>query len=137
MAAAQAYCLDTSSAIEWYVRTYKPAILPTLPARIEALIAADRLRSPKIVLDELNPIDDDCSKWAKAQTKLFLEESVEVQQVVRQLMATHQNPAKPHKGVNGADPFVIALAQVTRPALHGGGGRASWLAGKPQNPFCL
>jgi hypothetical protein len=115
MAAARAYCLDTSSAIEWYVRTYKPAILPTLPARIEALIAADRLRTPKIVLDELNRIDDDCSKWAKAQTKLFLEESVEVQQVVRQLMATHQNPAKPHKGINGADPFVIGLAKVTGP----------------------
>lgn len=115
MAAAQVYCLDTSSAIEWYVRTYKPAILPTLPARIEALIAADRLRSPKVVLDELSRIDDDCCKWAKAQTKLFLEESVEVQHVVRQLMATHQNPAKPHKGISGADPFVIALAKVTGP----------------------
>jgi hypothetical protein len=115
MPSLQAYCLDTSSAIEWFVRTYKPAILPTLPARIEALIAAERLRSPKVVLDELTRIDDDCCKWAKAQNKLFLEESVEVQRVVRGLMATHQNPAKPHKGISGADPFVIALAKVTGP----------------------
>ena len=113
MAPPQIYCLDTSSTIEWYVRTYTPAILPGLPDRIEALIAADRLRSPKAVLDELSRIDDDCSKWAKAQTKLFLEESIEVQRIVRQLMATHQNPAKPHKGINGADPFVIALAKET------------------------
>jgi hypothetical protein len=113
MAPPQTYCLDTSSAIEWFVRHYGPAILPTLPARMEALIAADRLRSPRAVLDELSRIDDDCCKWAKAQTKLFLEESVEVQRVVRQLMATHQNPAAPHKGINGADPFVIALAKVT------------------------
>ena len=115
MAPAQAYCLDTSSAIEWFVRTYPPAILPTLPAHMEALIAADRLRSPRAVLDELSRIDDDCCKWAKAQTKLFLEESIEVQRVVRQLMATHQNPAKPHKGISGADPFVIALAKVIGP----------------------
>jgi hypothetical protein len=113
MPSPHAYCLDTSSAIEWFVRTYTPAILPTLPARMEALIAADRLRSPKIVLDELSRVDDGCCKWAKAQTKLFLEESVGVQQVVRQLMATHRNPAKPHKGISGADPFVIALAKVT------------------------
>lgn len=115
MAAAQAYCLDTSSAIEWYVRTYTPAILPTLPARIEELIAAERLKSPRIVLDELTRIDDDCCKWAKAQTKLFLEESAAVQRIVRQLMTTHHNPVKPHKGIGGADPFVIALAKATGP----------------------
>lgn len=108
----QIYCLDTSSTIEWFVRTYPPSLLPNLPERVEALIAADRLRAPKAVLDELVRIDDACSKWAKAQTALFLEESTEVQRIVRQLMATHQNPAKPHKGINGADPFVIAMAKA-------------------------
>jgi hypothetical protein len=34
-----------------------------------------------------------------------------VQQIVRKLMATHHDPAKPHKGINGADPFVIAMAK--------------------------
>jgi hypothetical protein len=27
-------------------------------------------------------------------------------------MARHHNPAKPQKGISGADPFVIAMAQV-------------------------
>ena len=54
---------------------------------------------------------DDCHKWAKAQTSLFVEESSAVQQIVRQLMAKHHDPAKPHKGINGADPFVIAMAK--------------------------
>jgi len=36
---------------------------------------------------------------------------VSVQRLVRQLMATHHNPAKPLKGINGADPFVIAMAK--------------------------
>src|ERR1700733_13447477 len=99
MPPAQIYCLDTSSAIEWFVRTYPPSILPNLPERIEALIAADRMRSPKAVLSELSRIGDACCKWAKAKTGLFLEEEADVQRIVRQLMATHHNPAKPQKGI--------------------------------------
>ena len=111
----QTYCLDTSSIIEWFVRTYPASLLPNLPERIAALITANRLRSPKAVLDELIRIDDDCGRWAKAQIGLFLEESTAVQRIVRQLMATHRNPAKPQKGINGADPFVIALAKIEGP----------------------
>ncbi len=77
---------------------------------MEELIAIGRLRSPKAVLDEIKP-GDDCHKWCKAQTALFVEESIEVQRIVRTLMATHINTAKPHKGINGGDPFVIAMAK--------------------------
>lgn len=116
MPPALIYCLDTSSAIEWFVRAYPPSILPNLPLRMEALIAAGRLRAPKaVLLEELTRIDDDCCRWAKAQTGFFLEESVEVQRIVRQLMATHRNPAKSQKGISGADPFVIALAKAEGP----------------------
>ena len=34
-----------------------------------------------------------------------------MQGIVRAIMATHYNAAKPHKGINGADPFVIAMAK--------------------------
>jgi uncharacterized protein DUF4411 len=104
------YSIDTSSILEWFVDTYPPSIFPSLPDRVEALIAQGRLRAPKAVFDEIRP-GDDCHKWAKAQTALFVEESVAVQRLVRQLMATHHNPAKPLKGINGADPFVIAMAK--------------------------
>ena len=107
--AAPIYCIDTSSILEWYIRSYPPEIFPSLPQRMEDLIADGRLRSPKIVMDEIKP-GDDCHKWAKAQTELFVEESGAVQRLVRKLMATHHNPAKPLKGINNADPFVIALA---------------------------
>jgi hypothetical protein len=110
MAHPSIYCIDTSSILEWYVRTYPPSILPALPARMEQLIVAGRLRAPKAVLDEIRP-GDDCHKWAKAQTDLFVEESASVQRIVKQLMATHHNPAKPHKGISAADPFVIAMAK--------------------------
>jgi Domain of unknown function (DUF4411) len=107
------YCIDTSSILEWYVRTYPPTILPKLPERIETLIANGRMRAPRAVLDEIRA-GDDCHNWAKSQNDLFLEEALEVQTIVKQLMSVHHNPSKPMKGINGADPFVIAMAK------HGG-----------------
>lgn len=104
------YCIDTSSILEWYVRTYPPTIFPKLPERIEHLVGAGRLRSPRAVLDEIKP-GDDCHKWAKSLPDLFVEESEAVQIVVTKLMAKHHNPKKPLKGIGGADPFVIAMAK--------------------------
>jgi len=98
------------------VDTYTPAIIPGLQTRIEEPIAAGRLRSPKAVFDEIRP-GDDCHTWCKAQTELFVEESSAVQRIVHQLMATHQDPTKPHKGINGADPFVIAMAKAASPYM--------------------
>ena len=104
------YCIDTSSIFVWFVDTYPPAIFPGLLTRMDELIDAGRLRAPKAVFDEIRP-GDDCHAWVKAQTLLFLEETVAVQRIVRRLMATHHDPARPTKGINGADPFVIAMAR--------------------------
>jgi hypothetical protein len=104
------YCIDTSSILVWFVDTYPPTIIPGLVTRMEELISAGRLRAPKAVFDEIRP-GDDCHAWAKAQTELFLEETVAVQRIVRRLMATHHDPTRPTKGINGADPFVIAMAR--------------------------
>jgi hypothetical protein len=104
------YCIDTSSIIKWYVEDYPPSIFEGLQERIEELIAAGRLLSPKAVFDEIKP-GDDCHKWCKAQTDLFVEESVSVQGIVSTIMATHYNKEKPHKGISGGDPFVIAMAK--------------------------
>jgi hypothetical protein len=104
------YCIDTSSIIKWYVEDYPPSIFEGLQERIEELIVAGRLRSPKAVFDEIKS-GDDCHEWCKAQTGLFLEESEAVQAIVSEIMAAHYNKEKPHKGISGADPFVIALAK--------------------------
>lgn len=111
MPAPTIYCIDTSSLIYWLVEVYPPKILPGLVQRVEELIVVGRLRSPKVVFGEIRP-GDDCHTWCKGQeAALFVDESVAVQAIVRQLMATHHNPAKPLKGINGADPFVIAMAK--------------------------
>jgi hypothetical protein len=113
-AAPALYCIDTSSILVWFVDTYPPTIFPGLLARMEALIDAGRLRAPKAVFDEIRP-GDDCHNWCKEQSALFLEESAAVQRIVRQIMATHYDPARPTKGISGADPFVIAMAKDTGP----------------------
>jgi hypothetical protein len=105
------YRIDTSSIIRWFVEIYPPTIFPALQTRVEELIAEGRLRAPKVVFDEIRP-GDDCHAWAKGHAEMFVEESEAVQAIVRQLMAAHRNAAKPLKCINGADPFVIAMAKV-------------------------
>jgi hypothetical protein len=39
-----------------------------------------------------------------------------VQTIVSGLMAKHHDTERPHKGINGADPFVIAMAKDGGPA---------------------
>lgn len=104
------YVIDTSSIIHWYVETYPPELLPKLPDRIDSLVRAGRLISPEAVRGEIKP-GDDLHKWAKQQSDLFIEEDEAVQKRVKALMAKHHNPLKPGKGINGADPFVIAMAK--------------------------
>ncbi len=104
------YCIDTSSLLVWYVDTYPPAIFERLPTKMEELVAAGRLRSPKACFTEIK--SDNCQKWAKAQADLFVEEAAEVQLAVKAIMAAHFNPQKPHKGISGADPFVVAMAKA-------------------------
>lgn len=104
------YVIDTSSIIHWYVETYTPDIFPKLPERIDDLVGEGRLLSPEAVRGEIRP-GDDLHKWAKQQTTLFVEEEEDVQRRVARLMRLHHNSGKPQKGITGADPFVISLAQ--------------------------
>jgi uncharacterized protein DUF4411 len=112
MPVAGVYCIDTSSIIRWFVEIYPPTIFPALQARVEGLVADARLRAPKEVFREIARQADECHDWAKGQVQMFVEESADVQEIVRALMAAHHNAAKPLKGINGADPFVIAMAKV-------------------------
>ena len=45
----------------------------------------------------------------RAVRQLFVEELVSVRQIVRTIVAAHHNKEKPHKGISGGDPFVVAF----------------------------
>ena len=70
------YCIDTISILQWFVDSLSSGDFSGLQNRIEQLIAAGRLRSPKAVLDEIKP-GDDCHTWCKAQAELFVEDRLE------------------------------------------------------------
>ena len=109
MAGGICYSIDTSSLINWWVEDYSPDVFPGLLPKMEALMAASRLRAVRSVKDELG--DGDLRKWCLAQEGFFVEEHEQIQQRVAQLMAAYQNPKKP-RGIDKADPFVIALADI-------------------------
>ena len=104
------YSIDTSALINWWVEDYSPDVFSSLPPLMEALIAEGRLRAARSVKDELG--EGDLRKWCLAQTDLFLDEGEDIQLRVAQLMASYQNPKKT-RGIDKADPFVIALADVS------------------------
>jgi hypothetical protein len=50
-----------------------------------------------------------------------------VRRIVTKIMAAHHNRQKPHKGISGGDPFMIAVGQGRRRALGRRRRRASRL----------
>ena len=58
-----------------------------------------------------------------------------VEAAVTELMDTYYNPDKPDKGINGADPFVIAPAQQSNPVLTVVSGEKPGSAENPKIPY--
>ena len=109
MASGICYSIDTSALINWWVEDYSPDVFPGLLPKMEDLIGQGRLRAARSVKDEL--ADGDLRTWCLAQPDLFVNEDEEIQKRVAGLMAAYQNPKKP-RGIDQADPFVVALADM-------------------------
>jgi hypothetical protein len=129
------YSIDTSALVDWWVRYYPPANFPTLLARVENLIVAGHLKASKEVLEELQRQDDELAAWAKDHPDLFVEDSEAVQDTVTVLMDKYFNPAKPDKGISGADPFVIGLALNENPKLTVVSSEKPGSADSPKIPY--
>jgi protein associated with RNAse G/E len=69
----------------------------------------DRLVSPKEVLNEINQNDDQLTKWAKKQKKMFKEPTEKQIQIVQEILRDYPSLIDIEKRFD-ADPWVIALA---------------------------
>lgn len=109
------YCIDTSSLVEAWRRSYPPDVLPSLWVKIEEMIDNNLLISSEEVLTELSIGGDDLHKWAKKQNKLFYPINVDIQNEVSKIMA-HPIHSKVvdlrNPSAVDADPFVIATAKI-------------------------
>jgi hypothetical protein len=110
------YSFDTSAFVDWWVRYYPPAILPSLKKQMEGIVQEGRLKASRSVYDELEVGGDDLFKWVKTyRSEIIIEDDADVQKLARPLIAKYSSPSKPRNGLNGADPFVIAQAQRNSP----------------------
>lgn len=64
------------------------------------------------MLGELEKKDDDAFQWAKGWKQMFVPIDLPIQKIVSDILAKHERLVDQRKGRSGADPFVIALAQL-------------------------
>lgn len=106
------YCVDTSSLLEAWIRSYPPNSFPGLWDRLDSLIGEERLWSSEEVLRELEQRDDDMYEWASDRDHIFLPLDEDVQDAATRLLERHPRLMGERANRNHADPFVIATAWV-------------------------
>jgi phage pi2 protein 07 len=75
-------------------------------ARVDSLIAEDRLRASIEVYNELERKDDELFAWCKERREtLFVEIDDDIQTIVKQVLLDHPRLVDTVKGRSGADPL--------------------------------
>lgn len=106
------WCFDTSAFIEPWVRLYPPDIFGPVWNKLEELAENNLITAPADVLLELAKQKDDLHEWAKARPELFETPDRQVMEVFTEIVNDHPDFMKINSTKSGADPFVVALAEV-------------------------
>lgn len=104
------YCIDTSSLITGWNHQYPPKVFPKLWECFEELIEIGGLIAPEEVYHELKKQDDSIKSWVDRNKKMFQPFDDGVQDIARDILATHTTLIDVNRPTSQADPFVIALA---------------------------
>jgi hypothetical protein len=108
------YSLDTSALITAWTRNYPPDVFGPVWEYMDIVIHQGVVRASLEVLHELKKQDDDLYSWCKARAStLFIDLEDELQDAVIAIEAKY--PKLIATGRNKADPFVIALATISKP----------------------
>ena len=102
--------MDTSALIDLW-RHYPRDVFPGLWRNLERLLTEGKLVAPHRVLKELEQKDDDLSKWAKRNRRMFVGLDMDQQQQVKKLLEKYPALVDPGKSIPEADPFVVALGK--------------------------
>ncbi len=107
------YSVDTSALISSWNENHPPDTHPTFWTNLEVLIQNGEFRASEEVLVELEKKDDDVFKWAYEHRELlFVPLYEEIQLALKGIMSKYPRIISARKNRSGADPWVIALAQV-------------------------
>lgn len=102
------YIIDTSSLVKLN-RENPLDVYPSVWKKLETLVTGSRLIAPKEVFNEISQNDDQLSKWAKQQRKMFKEVTQKQIELVQQILKNHPSLIDADRKYD-ADPWVIALA---------------------------
>ncbi len=80
--------------------------------KVGELMEKGTIISSQEVYEEILKGDDELKSWIKSRENYFLESSVEIQKTVRDILKDFRGLVEGGKRVNGADPFIIALAKI-------------------------
>ncbi|MGY6657636.1 DUF4411 family protein [Amycolatopsis sp. TRM77291] len=108
----KSYSIDTNVLIESWQRLYRPRTFSTYWTNLDSMIASGCLRASEEVKIEIDKRDDELKVWSKQRPDLFVAHEHDVQLAVREALLHCKKMAGSHKGHNGADPWVIALAKA-------------------------
>lgn len=108
------WCFDTSAFIEPWVRLYPPDIFESVWGKLEELADSNEITAPADVLLELEKQKDDLFEWAKSRSDLFEAPDRDVMEVFAEIVNDHPDFMKVNSTKSGADPFVVALAEVKK-----------------------
>jgi hypothetical protein len=108
------YVVDTSSLLETWWRGYPPDVAPGVWEQLDMLITEGRLIAPEEVLNEVQRKADDLHEWVLQRKDMFVELDADLYAATRRIINTpeFQGMMKDRPNRNGADPFVIGLAQI-------------------------
>ncbi|MBU2100687.1 DUF4411 family protein [Candidatus Micrarchaeota archaeon] len=102
------YVIDTSSLVKLN-RENPLDVYPGVWNKLEELVNTDRLIAPIEVLREISNNDDQLTKWAKKQKKMFREPTVEQMKIVKEILKDYPALIDVERKFD-ADSWVIALA---------------------------
>ena len=108
------WCFDTSALIEPWVRRYPPDMFGPVWEKLSELADKGAIAAPVDVRVELEKQSDDLLSWAKGLNEFFVEADRTVLEKSKEIVNAHPGLIKVNSTKSGADPFVIALAEVRR-----------------------
>lgn len=107
------FCLDTC-ALTWAMRdAYPKSIVPTFWDKMTKAHMDGLIISNEMILREIERQDDDLHQWCKSVPDLFLKVDQQLMNGMAGIVRSYPKVVDPKKDKDGADPFLIAQAQVT------------------------
>ena len=106
------YSIDTSAILHAWIRAYPPDVFVGVWELIDELIDQGVLIATEEVRVELERKHDAPYHWARLRDDMFVPVDRRIQEAVHRLLGSYKRLVDTRKNRSGADPFVIALAQI-------------------------